>query len=118
VNRCSIVRLAPRLHERYENASNNSLAVSFLLVRIGQQRLKACRRSSYRWFLSRSGTKPSWLERQRVMGSLGLDERPCKAYEACMEARVLELGRPSLRKQLQEQWKALRRGWYLGDKTL
>ena len=52
------------------------------------------------------------------MGSLGLDERQCKAYEACMEARVLELGRPSLRKQLQEQWKALRRSWYLGDKTL
>jgi len=89
-----------------------------LKVRIGQQRLKTCRRSSYRWYLSRSGTKPSWLERQRVMGSLGLDERQCKAYEACMEARVLELGRPSLRKQLQEQWKALRRSWYLGDKTL
>jgi putative transposase len=87
------------------------------LVKVGQQRLKSYRWSSYGWYLSRAGKKPSWLERQRVMGSLGLDERQGKGYEAYMEGRVLELGRPSMRKQLQEQWKALRRGWYVGDKS-
>ena len=87
------------------------------LVRIGQQRLKSYRWSSYRWYLSRSGKKPSWLERQRVLGSLGLDETQWKGFEAYMEGRVLELGRPSARKQLQEQWKALRRGWYVGGKS-
>jgi putative transposase len=85
------------------------------LVRIGQQRLKVYRWSSYRWYLSRS--KPAWLERQRVMGSLGLAESQCKGYEAYLEGRVLELSRPSRRKQLHEQWKALRRGWYVGNKS-
>lgn len=70
--------------------------------------------SSYPCYLSRNGKTPSWLARDRVMGSLGLQEGQCKGYEAYMEGRVLELGRPAARKQLQEQWKALRRGWYVG----
>ncbi|HEV2329613.1 MAG TPA: hypothetical protein VGY56_12605, partial [Verrucomicrobiae bacterium] len=85
------------------------------LVRVGQQRLKSYRWSSYRWYLARRGKTPSWLERERVMGSLGLDPKQCKGYEAYLDGRVLELGRPSGRKQLQEQWKALRRGWYVGS---
>ena len=31
-----------------------------------------------------------------------------------MEARVLELAIKAKRKELEEQWKALRRGWYVG----
>jgi putative transposase len=84
------------------------------LVRIGQQRLKSYRWSSYRWYLSRGGNRPAWLELERVMGSFGFRERRSKGYEAYMEGRALELGRAASRKQLEEQWKALRRGWYVG----
>jgi len=34
-----------------------------------------------------------------------------------MEGRVLELGMKAGRKELEEQWKALRRGWYLGNEN-
>ena len=34
-----------------------------------------------------------------------------------MESRVLELGRKEGRQELEEQWKALRRGWYVGNET-
>jgi hypothetical protein len=87
------------------------------LVRIGQQRLKSYRWSSYGWYLSRRGKRPTWLEVGRVMGSLGLGESQSKGYEAYMEGRVLELGRASSRKQFEEQWKALRRGWYVGGES-
>ncbi|MGH8023752.1 MAG: transposase [Limisphaerales bacterium] len=84
------------------------------LPRIGQQRLKTYRWSSYGFYLNGGTRKPLWLERRRVMGSLGFDEKQGKGYEAYMEGRVLELGRPSMRKPFEEQWKALRRGWYVG----
>ena len=34
-----------------------------------------------------------------------------------IESRVLELGLEKGRKQLEEQWKELRRGWYLGGES-
>jgi hypothetical protein len=87
------------------------------LVRMGQQRLKSYRWSSYGWYLSRRSKRPEWLEVGRVMGSLGLGESQSKGYEAYMEGRVLELRRPGSRKQFEEQWKALRRGWYVGGES-
>jgi len=33
----------------------------------------------------------------------------------CSVKRVLELGRKAGRKELEAQWKALRRGWYVGE---
>lgn len=51
------------------------------------------------------------------MGSLGLEPKGCRGYEAYMEGRALELGRLPGRKQFEKEWKALRRGWYVGDKS-
>jgi putative transposase len=84
------------------------------LVRIGQEPLKGYRWSSYRWYLKGARRESKWLCRQRVMGSLGLREGDAKGYQAYMEARVLEWGMKTGRKELEEQWKGLRRGWYLG----
>jgi putative transposase len=82
------------------------------LIEIGRQKLKSYRWSSYPWYLSRQG--PAWLSRERVLGSLGLAPGQGRGYEAYMEGRVLELGIKAKRKELEEQWKELRRGWYVG----
>ncbi|HVV02349.1 MAG TPA: hypothetical protein VHH88_13355, partial [Verrucomicrobiae bacterium] len=58
---------------------------------------------------------PTWLCRTDVLASLGLDEAKRRGYEAYMEGRVLELGNKSRREELEEQWRVLRRGWYLGE---
>jgi hypothetical protein len=60
---------------------------------------------------------PDWLSRSEVLGSLGLDEQKSRGYEAYLEGRVLELRNPKRREDLEEQWKALRRGWYLGGQS-
>jgi hypothetical protein len=60
---------------------------------------------------------PDWLSRSEVLGSLGLDEQKRRGYEAYMEGRVLELRNPKRRADLEEQWNALRRGWYLGGQS-
>lgn len=87
------------------------------LIRIGEQRLKRYRWGSYPWYLSRSGKRPVWLVTERVMGSLGLGPSDAKGYEAYIEGRVLELGIKGRRKELEEQWKELRRGWYVGGES-
>ena len=38
-----------------------------------------------------------------------------KGYEAYMEGRVLELGSKEGQAEFAQQWKAIRRGWYLGN---
>ena len=48
------------------------------------------------------------------MGNLGLPPEERKGYEAYIEGRVLELGLKRGRKELAEEWKAIRRGWYVG----
>jgi REP element-mobilizing transposase RayT len=85
------------------------------LIRVGRERLKRYRWSSYPWYLNRAGKRPEWLRTDRVMGSLGLGPKDMKGYEACIEGRVLELTSVSGRKDLDLEWKALRRGWYVGD---
>ena len=51
---------------------------------------------------------------ERVLGNLGLPAEGRKGYEAYIEGRVLELGLKRGRKELAEEWKAVRRGWYVG----
>ncbi len=87
------------------------------LIRIGEERLKSYQWSSYPWYLNRAGNKPEWLDCARVMGSLSLVEKDCRGYEAYMEGRVLELASKAGRKELNEQWKELRRGWYVGEES-
>jgi len=83
------------------------------LIQIGQERLKRYRWSSYLWYLSREC--PAWLKRETVLGSLRLQPGDRRGYEAYVEGRVLELGMKAGRKDLEEKWKSLRRGWYLGE---
>jgi len=87
------------------------------LIRVGQERLKRYRWSSYPWYLNRAGKRPAWLNTERVMGSLGLGPREVKGYEAYVEGRVLELGSKTGRRELEEEWKRLRRGWYVGGES-
>jgi hypothetical protein len=83
------------------------------LIRIGDDKLKAYRWSSYPWYVARNC--PAWLCREKVMGSLNLQPGQSRGYEAYIEGRVLELGIKAGRKELEKKWEALRRGWYLGD---
>jgi putative transposase len=87
------------------------------LIRIGKDRLKRFKWSSYPWYLSRAGSRPVWLSTEQVMGNLGLAPADRRGYEAYIEGRVLELGSKAGRKELDEQWKALRRGWYVGSES-
>jgi len=82
------------------------------LIRPGQQKLARYRWSSYPWYLSRKA--PQWLCRERVLGSLNLSPEQRRGYAAYIDARVLELGIKAGRKELEKEWKQLRRGWYLG----
>ena len=76
--------------------------------------LKDYRWSSYPWYLKSNGRGPTWLRRERVFGAMRLDGNPRRGYQAYIEARVLELGLKQGRVELEEKWKALRRGWYVG----
>lgn len=83
------------------------------LIAIGKQKLKSYRWSSYPWYL-KPGGGPVWLERERVMGALRLKPEDRRGYESYLEGRVLELGMKAGCMELEGQWKALRRGWYVG----
>ena len=83
------------------------------LIQVGREALKRYRWSSYPSYLASKG--PPWLRRERVMAGLGLKVEEGKRYEAYLESRVLELGLKAGRQELEEKWKGLRRGWYLGE---
>ena len=83
------------------------------LIRIGEQKLWKYPWSSYPSYVRPSA--PEWLVRERVLGSLGLAPGDRKGYEAYLETRALEVGLKAGRTELQEAWKVLRRGWYLGS---
>jgi len=83
------------------------------LIQLGKERLKVYPWSSYPMYLRGGG--PDWLERNRVIGSLGLKLRDGRGYEAYIEGRVLELASKAGREGFDEEWKSLRRGWFVGD---
>jgi REP element-mobilizing transposase RayT len=87
------------------------------LIRIGRDKLKHYRWSSYPWYVGGGRGRPGWLERKRVMGALGLEPKEQRRYESHLESRVLELGLKAGRAELAGQWKALRRGWYVGGES-
>src|SRR5580658_3582231 len=84
------------------------------LIEIGKEPLRRYRWSSYPWYLKPAGQGPLWLRRERVLEALRLTEKDRKGYEAYMESRVLELGLKAGRQELEERWRSLRRGWYVG----
>lgn len=76
-----------------------------------EQKLGAYPWSSYREYLKRPGRRPKWLRVDRVFGEKGLFKDSAagrKEFERRMELRRWE--------DEPEEWKRLRRGWYLGDK--
>jgi len=90
------------------------------LVRAGEQPLKGYQWSSYPSYLVAARERPVWLRVERVLGSVGIgadDSRGRRGYEAWMEGQVLECCRSQSRPSLEAEWKGVRRGWYLGDRT-
>ena len=85
------------------------------LISVGQERLSRYRWSSYPFYLKGVLPRPGWLVTGRVMGNLGLGPEEREGYAAYMEGRVIEWGIKAGRTALNEQWKRIRRGWYLGD---
>ena len=86
------------------------------LVRWPEERLNVYRWSSCPVYMGQA-KKPDWLEVRRVLDCVGVDKlrrRWGRAYaeyiEKCCEAWATERGR----KELTGEWKAIRRGWYLG----
>jgi putative transposase len=84
------------------------------LIKVGKERLSRYGWSSYPMYLNGKRERPWWLVTERVMGDVGLKQKDLAGYEAYMEARVLELGMKEGRRNLNEEWKRIRRGWYLG----
>jgi len=84
------------------------------LIRVGQEGLERYRWSSYPAYVRASKQRPGWLVTERVMVDLGLKPADGDGYEAYVAGRVLELGMKAGREALAEEWKAIRRGWYLG----
>ena len=87
------------------------------LLRVGEDALRRYRWSSYPWYLKPAGQGPPWLRLDRVLEALRLTEKDRRGYEAYMEGRVLELGLQAGRRELEDQWRALRRGWYVGGES-
>lgn len=86
------------------------------LIQPGEQRL-----TCYLWssFPAHVGTAPApeWLRSDRVLGALGFgaeDQASRRGYEAYLESRALECADPRGRRAWEQEWRKLRRGWYLG----
>jgi putative transposase len=84
------------------------------LIRVGKEGLGGYRWSSYPWYVRAGEARPKWFVTEHVLGNLGLPPEGRKGYKAYLEGRVLELGLKRGRKELAEEWKAIRRGWYVG----
>jgi putative transposase len=88
------------------------------MIHLGEESLSGYRWSSYPEYLQAADRRPPWLQTERVLQSLGFSADTndgCRGYEAYLEGRALEWGMAQGRHELDEQWKLLRRGWYLGD---
>jgi putative transposase len=88
------------------------------LIKAGQ-RLRTYQWSSFPSYLASPGKRVKWLYVDRVLGELGHrkdNRRSRQAYERHMEEQA-KMFRETGRDQLEEKWKTLRRGWYMGDET-
>jgi putative transposase len=88
------------------------------LVRAGKESLSSYRWSSYPFYVEVFERHPPWLRKDQVMRELGFspkDPEGLSGYKTYLEGRVLEWGIVQGRQRLEEQWRELRRGWYLGS---
>ena len=82
------------------------------------KRLIEYRWSSYPLYLRPKSKRPSWLETERVMGDMGIQNDTYygrKRYKEYLEERVSLLQHPQSRKVMDAEWQSIRRGWYLGS---
>ena len=87
------------------------------LIKLGHEPLRSYRWSSYPLYLKSASQGPLWLRRERVLEGLRLTEKNRRGYEAYIESRGLELGLKAGRLELEEKWRDLRRGWYVGGES-
>ncbi len=76
----------------------------------GEQKLREYPWSNYVQYLKSTSRRPPWLRVERLLGEMGIPkDSPVsrKQSERRMEERHLEV--------TGEEWKGVRRGWYLGD---
>jgi len=74
--------------------------------------------SSYPFYLKRQADRPRWLVTERVLADSGIDHdngRGRRRYAAYLEARARDLQAGVGVKELELEWKSIRRGWYLGS---
>jgi putative transposase len=84
------------------------------------QRLSTFRWSSYPHYLARPAKRPVWLSVEKTLASAGAkrdDASGRRSYEAFMEGRALECGSKRSREPLEQAWRKIRRGWYLGESS-
>ncbi len=74
--------------------------------------------SSYPFYL-RPSKRPSWLSINQVFNSLRIndDRKGRTEYRQYMQKWVLEIARSKDPRQLDPDWKNIRRGWFLGCET-
>jgi len=90
------------------------------IVSPDHQRLSTFRWSSYPHYLARPAKRLSWLSVERTLASAGVrrdDACGRRGYEAFIEGRALECGSKRSREQLEQAWRKIRRGWYLGESS-
>ena len=76
------------------------------------QKLRAFRWSSHVEYLNKPGHRPGWLRVDRLLGEMRIPkDSPVgrRYFEELMEERRLQ--------ENPEQWKKVRRGWFLGEET-
>ena len=87
------------------------------LVREDTGGLRGYTWSSLPAYLKTKRVRPKWLRVERVLGNLGLDDDRAgrRAYARYLDERFGELKTRKGREELNQEWKALRRAWYLGE---
>src|SRR5439155_1503076 len=78
-----------------------------------QQPLQEFGWSSYPEYLKRAGRRPAWLRVDRLLGELGIQRDDAAGRQRFAEAMKERRG-----KDKPAEWKALRRGWFLGGAAL
>jgi len=86
----------------------------------GRDDLKDYRWSSFPFYVGLPRRRPQWMRVDRVLGSLGIkadNAQGRRQYEAYLEGRALECRAGKGSRELEEEWKTIRRGWYLGGQS-
>lgn len=89
------------------------------LVRPGVKPLASFAWSSYPEYLKPVRKRSGLVEVERVLGELGLEDSPSgrRRYAAHMEGLGADAVKRKGRREMEGEWKEIRRGWYLGSEV-